>query len=86
MPPGFFRITHSRSGSSADINKNARGKYIYLCYKRGVGPPVTGITVIFRDLGEIAPPGFEMIEHTTGGRRANLNAGAAGQVFLFSCS
>jgi hypothetical protein len=79
-PPGFVRISRTNSGSKADLNKSAGGKYVYLCYKRGHGPPLTATTVVFRDKGEFVPHGFEMLLRTPKGEIANLNSGSAGEV------
>ena len=47
-PAGYTKIP-------TDLNQGAGGDYIYLCYKRGVGAPVTGIAVT---LGQsTSPPG-----------------------------
>ncbi|MDH3198244.1 MAG: hypothetical protein OEO21_08390 [Candidatus Krumholzibacteria bacterium] len=37
-PAGYVRI-------NADLNAGAGGDYIYLCYKKGVGAPITGLYV-----------------------------------------
>lgn len=37
-PAGYTKIPR-------DLNQGAGGKYIYLCYKRGAGAPITGIWV-----------------------------------------
>ena len=37
-PAGFTKV-------NTDLNRYAGGNYIYLCYKRGVGTPITGICV-----------------------------------------
>ena len=68
-PPGFIKIP-------VDLNKNAKGKYIYLCFKRGEGSPITGLTVI---LGEkTSPPsGYTKIP-------VDLNKGAGGE-YIYLC-
>lgn len=45
-PPGFTKI-------NVDLNLGAGGDFIYACYKRGVGTPVTGLAVT---LGGGSPP------------------------------
>ena len=37
-PPGFTKI-------AVDLNQGAGGAYIYVCYKKGVGAPITGLAV-----------------------------------------
>jgi len=37
-PPGYTRI-------DIDLNQGAGGDFIYVCYKKGVGAPVTGLAV-----------------------------------------
>ncbi|MFO7653533.1 MAG: hypothetical protein R6X25_06890 [Candidatus Krumholzibacteriia bacterium] len=68
-PPGFTKI-------NTDLNLNAGGDYVYLCYKKGVGAPITGVTVLW---GHDADPG-------AGWHRVNvdLNRGAGGE-YLWLC-
>lgn len=37
-PAGYTKIPH-------DLNAGAGGDYIYVCYKRGVGAPITGLCI-----------------------------------------
>lgn len=68
VPPGFTRI-------AVDLNKGAHGKYIYLCFKRGSGSPITDLKVI---LGQKAPPlGYTKIP-------VDLNQGAGGE-YIYLC-
>jgi hypothetical protein len=41
-PAGYTKI-------NVDLNQGAGGDYIYLCYKKGVGAPITGIAVTIND-------------------------------------
>jgi hypothetical protein len=45
-PAGFTKIP-------VDLNQGAGGDFIYLCYKKGAGAPVTGVTIT---LGNGVPP------------------------------
>ena len=45
-PPGYTKI-------NIDLNQGAGGDYLYLCYKKGVGAPITGLAVT---LNGGAPP------------------------------
>jgi hypothetical protein len=45
-PAGYTKIP-------VDLNQGAGGDYIYLCYKKGVGAPVTAVAIT---LGNAAPP------------------------------
>ena len=72
-PPGFYKIP-------VDCNKGAGSDtpYIYVCYKRGDGTPITGLTVIQGGSGDITPPaGYQKIN-------ADLNKGAGGD-YIFLC-
>lgn len=39
-PPGYTKIP-------VDLNQGAGGDYIFLCYKKGVGAPITGLHITF---------------------------------------
>ncbi len=45
-PSGYTKI-------NVDLNQGAGGDYVYACYKRGVGAPITGLAVT---LNSAAPP------------------------------
>lgn len=64
-PAGFTRI-------GVDLNQGASGLYIYLCYKRGVGAPITGLAVTVDDGAPPADAAYTRIN-------ADLNAGAGGE-------
>jgi hypothetical protein len=49
-PDGFTKI-------DVDLNKGAGGNFIWLCYKKGVGAPVTGLFVTAGNTGP-APEGY----------------------------
>ncbi len=68
-PPGFTKIP-------VDLNKGAGGKYIYLCFKRDAGTPITGLTVI---LGERTSPPSEYTKIPV-----DLNQGAGGD-YIYLC-
>ena len=63
-PPGYTRI-------DVDLNRDAGGNYIYACYKKGVGAPITGLVVTVGQNPPSPGPGYTMIN-------ADLNAGAGG--------
>ena len=63
-PAGFTRI-------NVDLNQGAGGDYVYLCYKRGVGAPITGLAVT---LGNGAPPAGAVQTRIN----VDLNVGAGG--------
>jgi hypothetical protein len=71
-PPGYTRI-------QVDLNANAGGKWIYLCYKIGDYDPDTAIldvTVFGGDSRDVVPPyGFTKLDR-------DVNAGAKGD-FIF---
>lgn len=45
-PAGFTKIP-------LDLNKDAGGDFVYLCYRRGIGAPITGLAVT---VNNAAPP------------------------------
>ncbi len=63
-PPGFTKI-------NVDLNRNAGGNYVYLCYKRGVGAPITGLFVTLEGWSVPSEPVFTKINvdlnHSAGG-------------------
>ena len=69
VPPGFTKI-------AVDLNKGAHGEYIYLCFKRDSGNPITGLAVI---LGQQTKPpsGYKKIP-------VDLNQGAKGE-YVYLC-
>ena len=61
-PPGWGKI-------DSDLNSDAGGAYLYLCYRTGGGAPITDL---FVSLGDTAmPPGWQKIP-------VDLNKGAGG--------
>jgi hypothetical protein len=70
-PAGFTKYP-------VDLNKGAGGDFIYLCYKRGVGAPVTGMAVgINTNPVSQAPDGWTLIP-------VDLNRNAGGYyVYLY---
>ena len=81
-PPGYIKISETKSGTHADLNKSAGGDYLYLCYKRGDGPPITAVTVVCCSLGEAPPPDFQLLSRNYFGRVANLST-ASDQVLIY---
>ena len=64
-PPGYTKI-------NVDLNKGAGGHYVYLCYEKGVGKPITGLTVSNGSSSSFpVPPGYIRIHD-------DLNKGARG--------
>ena len=58
VPAGYIKIESTPDGKQADLNRASHGRTIFVCYKRGHdAPPVTAITVIFTDKGELPPAG-----------------------------
>ena len=56
--PANAQIDTTIGGSfSADLNKGAGGRVLFLCVARGGGPPVTNVVVLFPDKGENFPQG-----------------------------
>lgn len=79
----FFLFVYLFLGHKADLNKGSGGKYVYLCYTRENGDPITNLVVLFGDKGEVLPSGYSMIDKTPSGEVANLNSGSGGlQAFL----
>lgn len=63
-PAGFTRV-------EVDLNRNAGGDYIFLCYKKGVGAPITGLMVL-TGLHAMPPAGWQRIN-------VDLNRNAGGE-------
>jgi hypothetical protein len=84
IPPGFAKIDRTYTNKVADLNSRAGGKNVFLCVARDTrGWPITDITVIFKNKGEVAPPGFVEVAKTPAGATADLNAGHGGErIFL----
>lgn len=62
-PGGYTRI-------DADLNRDAGGEFIYLCYKRGVGTPISGLQVTLGSTS-LPAPAWSKID-------VDLNRGAGG--------
>lgn len=69
-PDGWTKIP-------VDLNRNAGGAYIFACYKKGVGAPITGLTVVIGQ-DSMPPVGWERIN-------VDLNQGAGGN-YLWLCT
>jgi len=70
-PAGFTRI-------NADLNANAGGDYIFVCYKRGVGAPITGLCVTLGGGAPLPDAKYTKIN-------VDLNAGAGGDyIYLWT--
>lgn len=69
-PAGWTKIP-------VDLNRNAGGAYIFACYKKGVGAPITGLTVLIGE-DSMPPVGWERIN-------VDLNQGAGGN-YLWLCT
>ena len=63
-PAGWVRV-------NADLNAGAGGDYIYLCYKKGVGAPITGLCVTLNSQAPPPDPRYTRIN-------VDLNDGAGG--------
>jgi hypothetical protein len=63
-PPDYVKI-------GVDLNQGAGGEFIYLCYKKGVGAPITGLAVTIN--GGL-PPSDRVYTKIN----VDLNAGAGG--------
>jgi hypothetical protein len=66
-PAGYTRIPH-------DLNAGAGGDYIYVCYKRGVGAPITSLCVTLGGNGGTPLPDAKYIRIPV-----DLNDGAGGE-------
>ena len=67
-PAGFTKV-------DVDLNSGAGGDYIYVCYKKGVGAPITGLAITFG--GHVPSP-----EYTWTKIDVDLNRHAGGE-FIF---
>lgn len=68
------QLERSPSGTRADINRGARGEFVYLCVSKDTAsskPPVSDIIAIFPERGEFVPTDYEYV--TRRGVPANLN-------------
>jgi len=63
-PAGYTKI-------NMDLNAGAGGDYIYVCYKRGVAAPITGLYVTRNSGQPPADPAYSRID-------VDLNGGAGG--------
>lgn len=74
-PTGFEKVNF-------DLNRNAKGKYVYICYKKvneadiisGKIKPINGLKVV---IGNTPPTGYTLID-------SDLNAGAGGD-YIYVC-
>jgi hypothetical protein len=46
-PPGYTKV-------NVDLNYQAGGDFIYICYKKGIGAPITGLAITFSS--HVPPP------------------------------
>lgn len=61
-----------------DLNKGAKGKFVYVVCQRGSGTPITDLTAVFGDKADVpTPAGFTKIA-------VDLNKGAEGK-FIYLC-
>jgi len=65
------------SGAAADLNAST-GNEVFLCMRRGFGPPITDLGLIFPKKGETVPNYYTKIYTTTMQYRADLNSGNGG--------
>jgi hypothetical protein len=63
-PAGYTKV-------NVDLNRNAGGDYIYVCYKKGLGAPVTRLAVTYNN---DSPP----LEYAWTRINVDLNRGAGG--------
>jgi hypothetical protein len=63
-PAGYTKI-------NVDLNQGAGGDYIYVCYKKGVGAPITGLAVTVNDAQPPTNAAYTRIN-------VDLNRGAGG--------
>ena len=66
-PPAGYTKLH------VDLNEGASGNYVYACYKRGLGAPVTGLVVTVGDAQPPAGPAWTRVD-------VDLNRGAGGDL------
>lgn len=69
-PPGYVKV-------NADLNAGAGGDFIYVCYKKGVAAPITGLCVTLD--GGTPPPDAEYTKIDV-----DLNRNAGGQHIYLS--
>jgi len=81
-PPGFTVVLKSQHGTrEGNINDSVSEKTeVLLCFKKGRGPPITAIGVLFTDMKETCPHGWHLITHTHSGRfKGDLNDNTGGR-------
>lgn len=70
-PAGYVKV-------NADLNAGAGGDYIYVCYKKGVGAPITGLYVTIDSGSPPTDPRYTRID-------VDLNDGAGGDyIYLWT--
>jgi len=70
-PSGYVKI-------NKDLNTGAGGDYIYVCYKKGAGAPITGLYVTLNSGSPPSNPKYTKID-------VDLNAGADGDfIYLWT--
>uniref|UniRef100_K3WHI2 MABP domain-containing protein n=1 Tax=Globisporangium ultimum (strain ATCC 200006 / CBS 805.95 / DAOM BR144) TaxID=431595 RepID=K3WHI2_GLOUD len=83
VPDGFSKVStvaaglpleRSPSGLRADLNKGARGVFVYLCQSKDQSSnklPISEIIAIYPERGEFVPTDYEVVQRR--GLPANLN-------------
>ena len=83
VPPGYFVVRRGISAAhGVNLNQGTQGERICICYKKDRrGNPITDIQMIFPGPGkdETVPNSFSLIEYSTHGLTADLNAGTGGE-------
>lgn len=83
IPPGFVVV--KREGRACNLNSGTSGERIFLCFKRdNASNPLTDIQVILSTKGETAPPSYNVLNRSIGGRAVDLNMGTGGPRVLLS--
>lgn len=79
LPPGYSVV--KRGSKPCNINSGTSADTIFLAYKREkVGNPLIDLQIIFPEKNEELPRNFVMIDKTSSGLSANLNAGTGGSL------
>lgn len=69
-------------GLDANLNYGTKGAPIYLCVKRGNGPPITAINLFVAKKNDPFPPGYRWVIQTPDRHVANLNRGSGNRIIF----
>ncbi len=80
-PSGYERVPQD-SRLTGDLNEDAGGEYVFLCFTRGPGKSITSITTMSQP---VCPENYQSILYSSRLNRGNLSQGAA-SVPQFMCT